>query len=232
MIIGFCGREGAGKSSAAEYIIKSSTINVEYELYSDIWKYIEDCTGIKNIPKDRIMDIIPNIKLSGLGPKIIESSEIIIAQPLKQICSAITGVPYHIMCGVTIQDRIEREKKIPGIGLSSREVLQKIGTIFRENNENIWIDIAIKRALENTKTQKFSIISDVRYGNEINIVKKNGGIVIYICRHISDLVITDTDRLSHPSCWEFLNYYNNDPVVVNDTNIENMANQILQYINF
>ncbi len=230
MIIGFCGREGAGKSSAAEYITGQSVLKAKYVSYTNIWEYIEQLTGISP-PIAEISAIIPNIRIASAGPVYPDTTEIMIAQPLKMICAALTGIPYSVMCGISAQDRLDREQTVSWIGLSCREILQKIGMLFRSIDENIWVNIALRRAKCIRETGQLAIISDVRFINEIAEIKKNGGRIIYICRHPSDLKIREADRSTHPSCWEFLSAYTDDPVVINDSTISNMAKSILEHCN-
>lgn len=231
MIIGLCGREGAGKSSVAEHITGRSVLKTKYVSYTNIWEYIEELTGVP-APVAEISAIIPNIRIASAGPTYPNTPEIMIAQPLKMICAALTGVHYSIMCGISAQDRLDRESIIPWIGLSGREILQKIGMLFRNIDENIWINIALRRAKQACKTGQLVIMSDVRFKNEISEIKKNGGRIIYICRHLSDLKISEEDYKSHPSCWEFLSAHTNDPVVVNNSSISDAANAVLKYCNF
>ncbi len=240
MIIGLCGREGAGKSSAAQALTGENVPSVKYAR-ANVWEYITEYIDpqILDLAMSKICELIPQIKSDTLVPvpvlDIKHSSnfgtEIMIAAPLKLICSALTGIGYDVMCGLTPDDRARRELPIPGIGFSSREILQKIGTIFREINPDIWINTAICRAHSQIAAgYKLVIISDVRYRNEIECVKKNGGDIVYICRDLNDLQVTDADRTTHPSRWEFLETRGSDLVIVNNTSISDMAAQIQEYI--
>jgi hypothetical protein len=233
MIIGLCGREGAGKSSAAQALTGEDILNVKYTRVNT-WEYIAEHidSQILDIVKPKICELIQHIEPEVVVPdSLYLGSEIMIAALLKLICTALTGISYNVMCGLTPDDRIRRELSIPGIGFSSREILQKIGTIFREVDPCIWIRIAITRAQALISSgHKLVIISDVRYQNEIECVKKNGGHIIYICRNLSDLQVTDADRATHPSRWEFLDVRGNDQIIVNNTSIVDMVTQIQEYI--
>ena len=59
-----------------------------------------------------------------------------------------------------------------GMKEKNRELLQQIGTKFREINQNVWIDYIINKYSDNI------IIDDVRYQNEIKALKENGFILI------------------------------------------------------
>ena len=64
-----------------------------------------------------------------------------------------------------------------------RDLLISIGSKFREIDPNVWVNYVIKE----TKYEKFCIIDDVRYQNEVDILTNNGWIFI-------DLKVFDKDQ--------------------------------------
>mgnify|MGYP006282962979 CR=1 FL=1 len=67
--------------------------------------------------------------------------------------------------------------------MTNREFLEHFGTkIVRKINHNAWSEYTIKKiAKEQTK---IAIIPDVRFPNEVDIIKKNGGVIIRLTRDI------------------------------------------------
>jgi hypothetical protein len=104
-----------------------------------------------------------------------------------------------------------------------RECLQYIGTdIFRKEinkflpnvKDNFWIDSVIN-SLNNENT----IIADVRFQNEVNIIKQKGGIIIKLTR---DSTEKDT-HLSEIGIDLIMNY---DYLIKNDNCIDNLYKNI------
>ena len=107
------------------------------------------------------------------------------AKPVKDIASIIFNWDRDMLDGITQESREWREKKdeewsnILDKNISPRLALQLIGTEFGRNLicEDIWIE-----SLKMRSKNKNIVISDVRYLNEAESIKKNGGILIKICR--------------------------------------------------
>lgn len=110
------------------------------------------------------------------------------AESLKDSVSSIFGWDRELLDGVTRSSRLWREQvdqwwanrlNIPD--LTPRWVLQNIGTeVFRNNfHDDIWI-----ASLENklTKTDDNIVITDCRFKNEIESIRRSSGIVIQVKR--------------------------------------------------
>lgn len=94
------------------------------------------------------------------------------ADALKKAYSVITGIPW-------VNTQKFKEEMCPVLKMPRREILQKIGTNALRNNfdKDIWINIlAAKHQNDNL------IITDVRFDNEVEWIKKQGGVVIKIER--------------------------------------------------
>lgn len=72
-----------------------------------------------------------------------------------------------------------------------RKLLQTIGMALREYSANSWVDILDKYLKEN-HPDKFYIFTDVRFKNECDYIKNNGGIIIRIER--PSLVLSEAHR--------------------------------------
>lgn len=113
------------------------------------------------------------------------------AGTLKDICATLFGWSRNLLEGDTVESRLFREttdpfweKKLGIKGFNPRYALQHVGTnIFRHHfHSDIW-SLAIEKKLESYKLIGESIvISDVRFPNEANMIKNNGGHVIRIIR--------------------------------------------------
>lgn len=64
----------------------------------------------------------------------------------------------------------------PGLDMPLRPSLQFVGDGFRKIKENIWVDMAFKSMTQPT------IISDVRYANELKAVRQRRGVNILVVR--------------------------------------------------
>jgi hypothetical protein len=101
------------------------------------------------------------------------------ADPLYQCISAITGLP---VC--RLQDRAVKEKPIPSLGKSPRQLLQSLGTEWGRDSVHpeIWIRIAMERALQHMAVGRGVVITDVRFDNEAQAVLAAGGEVWKVAR--------------------------------------------------
>lgn len=81
------------------------------------------------------------------------------------------------------QLRQGKQSNIPEIGVTGRELLQKMGHEWgRTLNPNMWIH-AIQRRIELDEADiNRIVIDDVRYDNEVEWIKKHGGIILGVDR--------------------------------------------------
>jgi hypothetical protein len=110
------------------------------------------------------------------------------ASSLKDAVSAIFSWPRHLLEGDTVESREWRE--IPDQYWSNklqkqvtpRWVLQYLGTdVLRNNfNENIWINSLEKRLTDGA--DKPTVITDVRFPNEIDMITRLGGEIWWVKR--------------------------------------------------
>lgn len=97
------------------------------------------------------------------------------ADPLYQAVSAITGMPVEEM-----KDRTKKEATIPWLGKSPRELLQTLGTEWGRNmvHDELWIMRGMNRCFGIANV----VITDVRFDNEAEAIRRNGGVVVKIVR--------------------------------------------------
>lgn len=111
------------------------------------------------------------------------------ARTLKDAASTLFGWDRAMLDGTTKESREWREipdafwsKETENPNFTPRLALQLLGTeAIRETfAQDFWVATAIKRWNENG--QPNTIITDCRFPNEINAIKRNGGIVIHVHR--------------------------------------------------
>lgn len=69
--------------------------------------------------------------------------------------------------------------------MTAREVMQYVGTdIFRRMYPNVWIDSTLKKIEK--EGPALAIITDCRFVNEAEAIKKAGGIVVKLTRQVGD----------------------------------------------
>lgn len=117
--------------------------------------------------KDTIADYI-----SADGTGFVKDS---IAANLKEGLAVMLGVPLSLM-----NDRAKREEPFNHYDVSIREMLQTLGTEWGRNyvHEDIWIDLAMARAVLRGKAGLSTVFADVRFENEKRAIEKVGGLVI------------------------------------------------------
>lgn len=104
------------------------------------------------------------------------------ADPLKTLCVDILGLEYR-QCYGSDEDKNELVNCYwDNHQLTSREVLQIVGTdMFRRMQQNVWSDATIRKIYKDKP--EMAIIADCRFPNEVDSVKKTGGIVIKLTRN-------------------------------------------------
>lgn len=104
------------------------------------------------------------------------------ADPIRDMLTALLG-----SCDITtdwLTDRELKEKPIPELGLSYRQMAQQLGTEWgRSLSERLWLDIAARKVeLCKSFGSEGVVISDVRFPNEAAWIKAQGGAVWKILR--------------------------------------------------
>lgn len=111
------------------------------------------------------------------------------ADPIKKALVNLLGATY----GLTFKHFHGelKEKPIPGLGRSPRELMQSFGTEWGRDrvNTDIWIKIAKARINEERHAARMrlkqysgTVISDVRFENEAEWIRSQNGLVIHLDR--------------------------------------------------
>lgn len=150
------------------------------------------------------------------------------ATPLKEIISIITG------CSIQdLENQSFKTQELPEYLLNNkanittyRQLLQFLGTeLFKGYlDDDFWIKVNSNKILEEEKKSKIVYISDVRFQNELDFIRSNGGFVIKLER------FSDTP-ISHSS--ENIDQLEADWVIHNeDGDLMNLRNEVLAIANY
>lgn len=207
MIIGISGRKQSGKSTAGNFIYSMyiAQLNVSEKVYlgenGEI--IISDLFGDKNYSgifnpcqQQETSDIILNQAYSKINRyiKIYNFADIL----KKNICIDILGLSYDQCYGSDNDKNQLTDLLIDNKQASAREIMQYIGTdIFRKIKSNVWVDSTIKQIFKDNP--EIAIITDCRFPNEVEAIKKVGGKVIRLNRnpfnsdHLSESVLDESN---------------------------------------
>jgi len=167
------------------------------------------------------------------------------ARSLKDAVAAVFGWDRDMLEGRTKQSREWREQvdfwwsNRLGMKITPRWVLQNWGTeVCRQGfHDDIWI-ASLENKLRNS--QDNVVISDCRFPNEINAIKKSNGIIVWVQRgELPDWydIALDANQGSlkalnyiqelgiHPSEWKWIGT-EFDIIIDNNSSLNNLYNQI------
>ena len=150
--------------------------------------------------------------------------EVAFAFKLKQIVALLTAQP--------IETCLTQEGKniyIDKFNMTIGEMLQKIGTDSLRNNfnENVWVNSLL---LEIENNPGNYIISDCRFKNEADAIKKMGGKIIRINRPINPIAENSKRDLNHPSETSMDDYEKFDFVIENTGTMEDIREQVKVFL--
>ena len=107
------------------------------------------------------------------------------ADPLKKMCMEIFGLSYNQCYGSDdhkneLVNCVWPDSKSQ---MTAREVMQYVGTdVFRQMQHNVWADATIRKIQD--ENLPLSLIADCRFPNEVEAVKKAGGLVVKLNRNL------------------------------------------------
>lgn len=125
-------------------------------------------TGRAGSGKNTVAAMIPGAVTVGL------------ADPLYAMLAAMLGIPESVL-----RDRQVKEREIPGVGRSVRQLLQTLGTAWgRETvGSDVWVTMLSRRIDDLTRLGVGVIaVADVRFDNEARWIRERGGEVWYVDR--------------------------------------------------
>lgn len=140
------------------------------------------------------------------------------ANPLKEACRILFNLSDEQLYGD------QKEVVDPHWNVSPREILRHVGTEFFRINidkllpgiyNNFWVKCMEPRLDDNT------IISDVRFQNEVNMIHEHGGVVIKVIRSYED---SKSIKSLHVS--EQLDDISFDFLIHNDSTLEELYKKV------
>lgn len=174
-------------------------------------------------------DIVEHLvnEFEGPEPTKIHSDwiQLSFADPLKRICVPLCGLSYPVLLGVDAEARELRELPIAQIvknfwhpTLSGRQLLEQIGTnVFRAVDNEIWIKLAMCCIKSYNEKGVGVVISDVRFKNEADLIRNSSGKLWVLARSANDLILTEDDKKTHVSKWEFLTFITDNDLIIGNT---------------
>jgi hypothetical protein len=195
-LIGIAGKSGAGKDLTAK-IIK----------------------GLSITTSDNVLPILR--RLSYKDDAFVDSKYSIkkFSTPLKQMVC--------ILLGCTMEDLEDHVYKKQYLGnewgnITPRYVLEILGTdIARKIHPNVWVNSLFLEydSFKELGIQKYQIITDVRFKNEVEAIKDRGGIIIRIER-------PDLKYQSNHYSQTALDNYTDWDYVIKNTSLEELIHKV------
>lgn len=136
--------------------------------------------------------------ISNLSSQYGDSKIYNFADPLKTLCIDILGLEYRQCYGSDKEKNELVNCYWEDHQLTAREVLQIVGTdMFRKMQKHVWSNATIRKILRDQPDM--AIIADCRFPNEVEAIKRVGGIVIKLTRnphnsHHSSETALDSDQ--------------------------------------
>ena len=172
------------------------------------------------------------------------------AAPLKDLCASVFGWQRDLVEGATVESRDFREtpdlywsKKLGVPNFTPRLALQLMGTeVMRTHfHEDIWLSSLEYRVMQMHKEAPCVVVSDARFTNELELIKKMGGKIIWVQRgelpEWFDVASSASDNAVsrkimqtkyvdvHESEWNWVGYPV-DFIIKNDGTLEDLATQV------
>jgi hypothetical protein len=144
------------------------------------------------------------------------------ADPLRDALSAIFHLSPENFEGSA------KEEPIAWLGRSPRQLMQLLGTEWGRHmiSANLWIDLAEQRLdglADASWPAPHFVISDVRFENEADFIRKRGGVIVHLQRF-------DAPKVNPHASEAGVSLHKNDLVLVNDGDLPSLQHQIKELI--
>ena len=239
-ILGIAGRKQAGKTTVANIlhgeILKQKQFILDYTINSNGKLVIQttnkdDVEGWGEFDIERKDEAFFEYAHYNMWPFIKLYN---FADPLKDMCINLFNIPYENLYGTDEQknQKIEHLQwaNMPGVGLfnmtkmagyqevkegemTSREFMQYLGTeVMRKMHQDVWANACVNKMKK--ENSELAIVADVRFPNEVEVIKKAGGKVLRLERnpfnddHDSEKAL-DADNYDHDNFWHVLDNSDN-----------------------
>ncbi|TGD83283.1 hypothetical protein [Hymenobacter wooponensis] len=94
-----------------------------------------------------------------------------VGEPIKAVCAALAGegtAPYFSQQG--------KKEVLPAFGRTRGEMLQQVGLALRHWEPDIWVQAFFSQL----PAEQFTIIPDVRFPNEADLIRSRGGLMFRV----------------------------------------------------
>lgn len=184
--------------------------------------------GAQGVGKDTIGDIL----VSEYG-----FTKITFASALKDVVSILFSWPRDLLEGITEESRLWREtidmywsEKTGVSGFTPRKALQYVGTdlLRRQLYDNIWVNIVENKIsmLLSLNPETNIVITDCRFINEFNMIKKFSGSQIFKIVKDINIQLTNTNHSSEVD-WQ---NYDFNRILYNNKTVSDLKLQIKSII--
>jgi len=224
-----------------------------YSMHMDAtWEEVLKTSGLDPATSANHQEFLKDVRRFGSGNNftsiasnnIVFAREIFFSYAVKLIAAALFDFPWELICASTPQLRTEREttysnipySNIPGTQngcITARRALEYIGTdVFRKSfDPNTWLNITFGM-IERMHNTRYVFISDTRFLNEAEVIKRKGGRIIIVHRKPEDLQLIDDVRKTHISNWGFLEFPKHmiDNYIHNNGSIDDLIEKVKKYL--
>ena len=145
-----------------------------------------------------------------------------VADPIKDLCSSLFNWDRDLLEGATDESRFWREQKdlywsgALNMDITPRKMMQLIGTeAFRDGvHKDIWVKILWSKIQDCQKVA----ITDIRFHNEHNLIKKNNGKIIKVLR--------DSCEHSYHKSEQDFHQWDVDGVINNNGSLDDLRKEV------
>lgn len=126
---------------------------------------------------------------------------------------------YKLLTGEKVKDSLEwKNELVSEYGMTRREMLQRIGTdCLRDNlHQDVWVNAL----MSNLTPWMDYVITDVRFPNEVEAIRKEGGVVFRVERPGFD---SGTPAHVSESALDGMDF----PTIVNDSDLYYLRNKVM-----
>lgn len=197
--------------------IDDNFIFLKQEMTYLISEHIDD--KIANELNDNGEYMVPELDLRNSPKYWVEMS---FAFALKQMSSVIFGFDFEVLLGKSVENRDRRMSEFRTYSkcgrINGRMALTLLGTdiLRRHYGPDIFKNILERNIACNFEKNVKIVISDVRFPNEKDVIKKYSGKLYVVYRDISDLILKDEDKKTHISNWLFLTFIGDSDIIINN----------------
>ncbi len=126
----------------------------------------------------------------------------------------------------------QKEQPLPWLGRSPRELMQSLGTEWGRNavHPELWLLLAEQNLDLLTRTHDTAqgiVVSDIRFENEADFIRKRGGLVVHISRGNAPLVNSHVSEAGVQLHDLDVQIFNDDTVEEFLTDIDNLVSAFL-----